>query len=304
MPRARRTTPPRVSGNAVSVGEGFTSTSMAAIDSAIAEMVSSEYFVSSPSRIRVTRTEMVTLLSMGRGWTEEDFYRENDTIYVDRELYISRNLYQQPLLSEASVALTGSPEWISAPALSSVRQSDYLDPFHSVISEILSSNDNDEDGIGEMYGEDEGTEAEEFREITASDFPEYNIPSWDNSEHRETVVNLYLKQMGYRLRWIFYREEKEGFRRRSHGVKPFGKEDFLDRCYDRGCSHPLDTEDSKFYDWNIGASDFILRFECFRIRDRDALRIHFIHRDTMKEICYQDRLWDGVQYNKIAQFWA
>lgn len=154
------------------------------------------------------------------------------------------------------------------------------------------------------YDDEEEYQEPRWKTLTSVDLPAYEIPLWESAEQREDVSDLYFKQVDYRLKWIFYREEKEGFRRRSYGVMPFCRQDFLDKVAKKGEPHPLNTDDSTFYDWNIGATDFILRFENFEVEEVDCMRIHFIHKGTNKEICFQDRVWDGQFYQSISQQWA
>ncbi len=162
------------------------------------------------------------------------------------------------------------------------------------------SNQNDED-----ENEDEDcNDTPKWKTIKPNDFPAYNIPTWKSEDEREEVVDRYFKQVEYRLRWIFYREEREGFRRRSHGIQPFNRQDFMDKVAKKGIVHELNTAESTFYDWNIGATDFILRFENFRVDGIDAMRIHFIYKSNRLEVGYQDRIWDGRQYQDVTQQWA
>lgn len=161
--------------------------------------------------------------------------------------------------------------------------------------------DNDS-GSDEDYDSEDGIPR--WKTITPDDFHGYEIQPWTSEIEREQVTDLYFKQIEYRLRWIFSREEKEGFRRRSYGVKPFSRQDFLEKVAKRGVEHELNTSSSAFYDWNIGATDFILRLESFVINGIDAMRVHFIYKVNRMEIGYQDRIWDGSQYQQVAQQWA
>lgn len=136
----------------------------------------------------------------------------------------------------------------------------------------------------------------------ASDFPSYELEGWDMGE-RDTVANNWQRQMSYRLQWIFYREEREGVSRTRY-IRPFCPDDFKEKVNKTTSSHPMNTPTSTFYDWKIGGTDFVMRLESFKVRNRDCLRCHFIHKPTDKEICYQDRYWDGSAYQEANMVWA
>jgi hypothetical protein len=140
------------------------------------------------------------------------------------------------------------------------------------------------------------------RELSEEDMPAFELPRWANAPERERVVELYFKHMEYRLNWIFLRQEREGFTRRQ--VQPFSRQDFLDKVAKSTRPHPLNTEASMFYDWNFGATDFILRLENFEIDGIDCMRCHFIYKPNMLEIGYQDRYWNGECYQEINIEWA
>jgi hypothetical protein len=151
--------------------------------------------------------------------------------------------------------------------------------------------------------DDDWDEPAPLERVLSRDFPTYELPAWSLQE-REEVVTQWFRQMEYRIKWIFYREEREGINR-TRFINAFSPDDFKTRAAKAGRPHPLDTETSKFYDWNLGGSDFIMRLESFEIKNRPVLRLHFIHRPTDKEVCYEDRIWDGdAYYRECNQVWA
>jgi hypothetical protein len=137
---------------------------------------------------------------------------------------------------------------------------------------------------------------------TADDFPVHVLPKWDMNE-RDSVANIWSRQMDYRLRWIFYREEREGVNRTRY-INPFSPDDFKTRIEKTSEPHPANTPTSTFYDWKIGGAEFLMRLERLHIKDEECLRCHFIHKSSGKEICYQDRVWDGQTYNEVNITWA
>jgi hypothetical protein len=143
---------------------------------------------------------------------------------------------------------------------------------------------------------------EEMPYVSVSDFPSHELPKWDMSE-RDIAANAWSRQMDYRLRWIFYRDEREGVNRTRY-IQPFSPDDFKHRVEKTSEPHPKNTETSTFYDWKIGGADFLMRLEQMVIKNSECLRCHFIYKPTGKELCYQDRVWDGSVYSEFNMKWA
>ena len=141
-----------------------------------------------------------------------------------------------------------------------------------------------------------------FGEVSAGDFSELQLPTWEREE-KDAAAKEWVCQMEYRMRWIFYREEREGINRRRY-ASCFSPEEFAHRVEKRGKAHSLDSDTAKFYDWLIGGSNFIMRLESFKINDRHCLRCHYIHKQSNKELCCVDRVWDGDLYKEINASWA
>jgi hypothetical protein len=181
---------------------------------------------------------------------------------------------------------------------------DYVVPSVAPESPPLESLDWDNiEAIG--YDDNEDWRDEEvmpYDEPSAKDFPAHELPKWNMNE-RDNAANIWSRQMDYRLRWIFYREEREGVNRQRY-ISPFSPDDFKQRVEKTSEPHPANTPTSTFYDWKIGGSDFLVRLESFNLKGRECLRCHFIYKLNSKELCYQDRVWDGGVYREINVTWA
>ncbi len=146
---------------------------------------------------------------------------------------------------------------------------------------------------------------EEFfglEEVAPRDFPSYQIESVWNAQERENAVNAFFR-MEYRLKWIFYRQEKEGVNR-TRFINPFSPEDFDLRVAKAPAPHRMNTATSTFYDWNLGGTDFIMRLERLDIKETPCLRCHFIHKHSKKELCVQDRIYEDGVFKVINITWA
>jgi hypothetical protein len=163
------------------------------------------------------------------------------------------------------------------------------------------------DEVTRRYGDDDDDDRDDEpqtnsrkQQVTAKDFPAHDLPAWDKNEIND-VIDKYIKQVEYRLRWIFDREEREGVRRRN--VAPFSPDDFRAKAEKAVKAHPLNTETSTFYDWNFGSTDFIMRLESFSLNDKNCLRCHFIYKPNGLEAGYEDRIFTGV-YRILNIKWA
>lgn len=170
------------------------------------------------------------------------------------------------------------------------------------VEPVLSFDSNDEHEEDPFYGEEFEPE-EDWSEIVASDFPQYEIPHKWTPEARDEATDSYLSNMTYRLRWVFERREKDGLQRTRY-VQPFSPEDFEQRLQKAATPHRLNTPTNVFYDWNMGGVDFILRMERMTIKGRVCLRLHLIHKQTKKELGYQDRFFDGEYFREVNMVWA
>ncbi|RPK20135.1 hypothetical protein [Paenibacillus xylanexedens] len=171
-----------------------------------------------------------------------------------------------------------------------------VEPFDGIMDGmIFESVSPSEDEENEDFSEEEG--------VAPSDFPSYQFESKWEAVERESVVNAFFREMEHRLKWIFYRQEKEGVSR-TRFINPFSPEDFDCRVEKASAPHRLNTETSTFYDWNIGGTDFIMRLEKLTIKKTICLRCHFIHKTTKKEICVQDRAYIEGVFREINMNWA
>ncbi|MNS62228.1 hypothetical protein D3C71_1326820 [compost metagenome] len=121
-------------------------------------------------------------------------------------------------------------------------------------------------------------------------FSSPSLPLWESRNDMDVAANKYVSQLDYRLRWIFYRQEREGVTRRQ--IPPFNREDFYEKKGKAMSPHLMDSDTNHFYDWNIGSTDFIMRIE-MSTEYPEWMRCHFIYKPTMLELCYADRRWDG-----------
>lgn len=216
----------------------------------------------------------------------------------DQALRAARNVFTEP---SDEVAMATSPRVQTAsvrgravPSSQSAVAHDWFIPNDEAVMSEPSNDFMDEPDYGE--------EPDSFHEVRGTDFPAYDIPRWSMDE-REAAVNTWFRQMEYRLKWIFYREEREGVGRLRF-TQPFNPEDFKTRVEKSMKEHPMNTDTNKFYDWNIGGSDFVMRLELFSLNERTCLRCHFIYKPSELELLYQDRLWDGQFFREMNIVWA
>jgi hypothetical protein len=176
-----------------------------------------------------------------------------------------------------------------------VDESDEDDLFDDT-EEPSSSNESDFGMVSSSF------EEPPFYSMKADDFPPYDLPRWNMTE-REEASKSWFGVMEHRMRWIFHREEREGITRTRY-INPFSPTDFNNRAAKAKSAHPLDNESSKFYDWNIGGTDFIVRMEMFDIKGATCLRCHYIYRPNGKELVYEDKVWNEERFVDRNIVWA
>jgi hypothetical protein len=122
-----------------------------------------------------------------------------------------------------------------------------------------------------------------------ADFPRPNFKDWSSKKELSDIVNDWFRNVEYREQWIFARREREGFNRRQ--VNQFSLDDVISRMNKRRNGHQLDTDNSKFYDWKLGGTDWTLRLELF-VHEQDFFLIsRYIHKPSNVEIMYNVRYW-------------
>jgi hypothetical protein len=120
-------------------------------------------------------------------------------------------------------------------------------------------------------------------------FPRPNFKDWSSKRELTDIVNDWYRSVEYREQWIFARREREGFNRRQ--VNQFSLDDVISRMNKRRNGHQLDSDNSKFYDWKLGGTDWILRLELF-VHEQDYFLIsRYIHKPSNVEIKYDVRYW-------------
>jgi hypothetical protein len=110
--------------------------------------------------------------------------------------------------------------------------------------------------------------------------------------------NAYDKDISHRRNWIFDRIEREGFERRRLGK--FSLEDLLERIEKK--SHNLSNEVSKFYDWTLGGTEYIIRLEYIKQNNCDLLVCHYIYTPTQKTYRQDLRFWNGQRFEVAEEF--
>lgn len=144
------------------------------------------------------------------------------------------------------------------------------------------------------------------RRSSRSSRPRHNLErveleGWDDMDTLDNACARYHQTLEYRIKWIFDREEKEGFIRRQ--VSPFSVVDFTNKANKQNNS--LNTDSRIFYDWKLGGSDFMLRLEKFEQDGNTYLRVHVLdNKNDGKQLCYQDRYWDGNKFYYLNHIWA
>jgi hypothetical protein len=122
-----------------------------------------------------------------------------------------------------------------------------------------------------------------------ADFPRPNFKDWSSRNELGDIVNDWFRNVEYREQWIFARREREGFNRRQ--VNQFSLDDVISRMNKRRNGHQLDTDNSKFYDWKLGGTDWTLRLELFAHEQDFFLISRYIHKPSNVEIKYDVRYW-------------
>lgn len=147
------------------------------------------------------------------------------------------------------------------------------------------------------------SELDMMREIVReSTFPRPSFKDWSDRNEMENIINDWYRNVEYREQWIFSRREREGFNRRNVGY--FNLDDVLARISKRKKPHELDSSFSKFYDWRLGGTEWMLRLELFEYEDKHFLIIRHIHRPTNTEMKFDVRYWNGQMFKQINYLWT
>jgi hypothetical protein len=151
--------------------------------------------------------------------------------------------------------------------------------------------------------------------VRGENFPKPTFVNWNDNQELSEVIDDWYRNVEYKEQWIFSRREREGFNRRNIGQ--FSLDDVLARISKRRNPHPLDTSNSKIYDWKLGGTDWILRLELFTF-DNDGLiegledydeTMHFlvcrhIYKPTNTEVKYDVRYWNGEKFRRVTDLWT
>jgi hypothetical protein len=138
--------------------------------------------------------------------------------------------------------------------------------------------------------------------VRGENFPKPNFKDWANNKEYEQAMNDWYTNVEYREHWIFSRREREGFNRR--GISQFSLDDVMARISKRKKPHELDTKTSKFYDWRLGGTDWILRLELFQHEQHYFLIIRHIHTPSNTEIKFDVRYWWNDKFKPLNALWA
>jgi hypothetical protein len=138
--------------------------------------------------------------------------------------------------------------------------------------------------------------------VRGENFPKPNFKDWANNREFEKVLNDWYTNVEYREHWIFSRREREGFNRR--GISQFSLDDVMARISKRKKPHELDTKTSKFYDWKLGGTDWILRLELFQHEQHYFLIVRHIHTPSNVEIKFDVRYWYDNKFKPLNALWA
>lgn len=151
--------------------------------------------------------------------------------------------------------------------------------------------------------EEQRSEQKMLEAILDENFPKPNFSEWSSSKELSKVQRDWLGNIQYRVNWIFDRREREGFNRRN--IEYFSIEDIEAKLRKRKTgTHELDNELSKFYDWHLGGTDWILRLEYLTINDSPFLIVRSIHKPSNKEVLYEIRNWDEGRFKQLSQIWS
>jgi hypothetical protein len=147
------------------------------------------------------------------------------------------------------------------------------------------------------------SEVDMMKEIVRGEnFPRPNFRDWDSEREYEEINHDWCANVDYREQWIFSRREREGFNRRNIGY--FNLDDVMARMSKRKNPHPLDSSFSKFYDWKLGGTDWILRLELFQHEQHYFLIVRHIHKPTDTELKFDVRYWNGERFKEINSVWC
>lgn len=148
------------------------------------------------------------------------------------------------------------------------------------------------------------SEMDMVREVVRGEnFPRPNFKDWSDNQELGEVFNDWYSNIEYREHWIFSRREREGFNRRN--VDVFSLDDVMARLSKRKKPHVLDSSFSKFYDWKLGGTNWILRLELFQHKQLHFLIVRHIHRPTDTEIKFDVRYWSGNgHFKSLNSVWT
>lgn len=149
------------------------------------------------------------------------------------------------------------------------------------------------------------SEMEMMKEIVRSDrFPRPNFKDFSSKQEFSEIMDNWYSNVEYREHWIFSRREREGFNRRNIGQ--FSLDDVMARISKRRKPHALDSQFSKFYDWKLGGTDWVLRLELFQHEQYYFLITRHIHKPTDIEIKFDVRYWsdNNKKFKAINSIWS
>lgn len=142
-----------------------------------------------------------------------------------------------------------------------------------------------------------------LRDVIRKDsFPKPNFSDWSSSRKLEQAQHNWHEHVEFRQKWIFDRREKEGFNRRN--VAQFSVTDLEEKITKRKKEHELDNEVSKFYDWCLGGTEWILRLEYVTLENEKFLICRHIHKPSDKEVFYEIRYWTGSKFKQLYCLWS
>ena len=169
-------------------------------------------------------------------------------------------------------------------------------------AEPFPPDDEEEDDYFEEYDSEE--EPHSTYDVAYNAFRELGLLREDfempryKREHYNELRRSYNQNVEYRRGWIFDRIEREGFERRRLGK--FSLDDLLERIGKRA-EHKLNNETSKFYDWKLGGTEYIIRLEYIQRDGVHLLVCHYIYTPT-DEIYRKDlRFWNGQKFELVDE---
>jgi hypothetical protein len=194
-----------------------------------------------------------------------------------------RNVDLDRILSNYANATRPTPEPQSAPVFFSSSHSN----AYSVSSAMPT--------LGSRKKQPQRSERDMMAQIVRSEgFPRPNFIDWSNNRELQNIIDDWYRNVEYKEQWIFSRREREGFNRRNIGY--FNLDDVMSRLNKRRKPHELDTEKSKFYDWKLGGTEWILRLELYQHEQHQFLISRYIHKPSNAEIKYDVRYWNGEKF--------